>query len=224
MKIHCPNHEDQNASLHVYEEYSYCFVCGYRVSNNQLGVYGETTRKEPEDIKTTLEYIQNLPTKWVRGLELSYDIDGYYIFWPSRDYYKKRYFKGEQRYSGPKGIRQPLFKYPGSKSWIVVIEGELNALSIWRNSGSIVHCPTICSPGAVSNLSRFMQDYSAYKKITLIVDHDAAGVAYGVDTKEKLLKMGKNVTLVTVDTDYNQVLQQLGAKALIKQFRKDVGL
>lgn len=220
MKILCPAHKDSTPSLEVYSEYSFCFVCGYRVKNTELGVVNEEySRKEPEKIEDSIQRIQNLPIKQLRGLEFPYDSSGFYILWPNKDFYKKRYFSGNQRYSGPKGTRPPLFLYQGSRNHIVAIEGEINAITAKKVCEENI---TICSPGAATNFTRFVSYLATYKKITLVLDYDAPGVVYGTETKEQLLKLNKHVRINFVTTDYNDLLQSSGINVVREQFRKDI--
>lgn len=222
MKILCPNHKDNTPSLHVYKEYSHCFVCGFRIKNTGES-YVTQIKEEPEEIKSKIRIIQNLPVERVRGLDLHTDEQSYYILWPDFHFYKQRNYIGEQRYMGPKGIRPPLFLYPEETDHIVAIEGELNCISVWYSHTNVQFNHTLCSPGAASNFTKYVDFFLKYKKITLILDHDPAGVAYGSETKERLLKLCKHVNLVTVDTDYNDILQNSGYSVVLNKFRKDVG-
>lgn len=219
-KILCPYHEDTVPSMEVYEEYSHCYVCSAHIKNSELGVEDvKQTKKPKENIKESIQRIQNLPVKWLRGVRLPFDDTGAYIVWQSRDYYKKRNFKGEPRYTAPTGARQPLFIYPGTKKHLVVIEGELNAMTVNQ------YCPgsyTICSPGGATGFSKFIDKYLEYDKITLVLDHDPAGIVYGAEMKELLLKSHKYVKLITVDIDYNDLFIQGGAEAVFNKFREDI--
>src|ERR1035438_1635547 len=100
MKVICPNHDDHDESLHVYETHSYCFVCHYYVANNEIGVKNESIQKPKADIPSMVRYIQLLPQVKVRGLSLPSDNSGIYLLWPNGAYYKRRNSQGRQRYTG----------------------------------------------------------------------------------------------------------------------------
>lgn len=220
-KILCPYHLDTNPSLHVYPNgWGICFVCHTRVYIG--GANAKQVKIEPTDVKSELSRIQGLPIKRIRGLDLHAENEGsFYIIWSSEEYYKRRNTQGLARYVGPRGIKPPIFLYSGDKNHLVVIEGELNCMSIKK----VYDGPeTLCSPGAASQFPKFIDLYKQYKHVTLIVDNDGPGVVYGYETKEKLLKLGKRVDLITVDTDYNDTLVKLGIEGLREQFRKDTGL
>lgn len=218
-KINCPYHDDANPSMHVYEEYAHCFVCGAHARNDKIGVKGDVqVKKRPTDIKGVMEYIRGLPIERIRGLDFPTDNKGYYIVWPTNDFYKRRNTSGDLRYSGPRGARPPLFLYQGSKR-LIVVEGEINVCTIH----TIVRPDhTICSPGSASEFKRHIKEYMKYDEITLILDHDAAGIVFGLEIKEMLLKTGKRTRLVTVRTDYNDVLQEQGPEAVKLQFERDM--
>lgn len=219
-KILCPYHHDTTPSMHVYEEYSYCFVCSARVKNSKVGIVPSQMHVPGQfSIEDKLLEIHALPVNLYRGLLLPADEKGVYITWPNDTYYKKRYYKGEPRYTCPKGKPQPLLIYKGN-SHLVLIEGELNALS----ACVATQCKeTIASAGSANDMKRHIKEYLKYKTITIIVDHDAPGIAFGLEMKDNLLKHGKRATLVTVEMDYNDVLTQLGAAELVKRYRKDIG-
>lgn len=224
MKILCPYHEDTNPSMEVYDDYSHCFVCGAHVPNRQVGVKSaKVLKKTPTDIKTEISYIQTLPTRRIRGLDVPYDSKGFYIVWPSGQFYKRRSFQDEARYLAPTGVKAPLLKYSGKLKTIAVIEGELNAISAYESIKSSKNCEyaTIASPGAATEFKRFIGEYLGYDRIILILDSDAAGIVAGLETKEMLLKLNKHASLVLKDTDYNDTLQLSGISEVKYQFMKD---
>lgn len=222
MKTLCPNHNDTTPSFHNYENGGYCFVCGYtEITNYKPKKIGQI--KSQSELQKEFEYIDSLSEKTIRGLNLRVDGEGFYILWPDRSYYKKRLFSGSVRYMGPKGVRSRLFIYTGEKQdTLAIVEGEINAMSLKKSiPGSGI---TICSPGSVNSLSKYLQDYLRYKKIYVIVDNDAPGLAYGLDLKNKLLELRKNTTLVALEEDFNDLLVKYGSDGVKKAFQKETGL
>lgn len=220
MKINCPAHEDRTPSLHVYEDGGFCFVCGYRCSLEELDVDPEIVRKEPTDVGAEIQRINSLPRRGIRGLELPVDSSGFYIVWPGMDFYKKRWFRGDVRYTGPRGIRPPLFTYPGSdKSVLIIVEGEMNAMSLKQAFPDTT--ATIASPGSASELLRHLYDYLNYSYTYAIVDYDPAGVVNGVALKDELLRRGKRVELITLKQDFNDVLVSRGVNGVKEVCQKE---
>lgn len=225
MKIRClnPNHKDENASLHVYPEYSYCFSCGFRAKTEEVlsGKEIETLKKvyqEPENIRDTILYVAGLPLATIRGLAFPRDAEGFYIVWPNANYYKKRLYSGNIRYIGPRGHRAPLFEIPGgSNENLIVIEGELNCLtlqSVLEAKPIFQRSPRLCSPGSATEMMRHLEKYLTYSNITIIVDKDIPGVINGLKLKEALLKKGKRVNLLAMERDLNDLLQEKGPEAV----------
>lgn len=195
-------------------------MCGARAYIGEDNV--KQVKREPEDVEKELVRIQSLPKKTYRSLELPQDDKGAYIVYPNAKYFKRRNFQGQVRYTGPKGIKSPIFLYPGSFEHLVIIEGELNCISVFEVIKNTKLNYTLCSPGAASQFPKFIDLYKQFKRVTLILDKDASGVAFGKETQDKLFKLGKRADLILVDTDYNDVLQLLGPKALIELFKGDI--
>lgn len=219
----CPYHNDTRPSMRIYGTWSHCFSCNAHVLTEELDLPEHAKlipKKEPTDIKTMLRHISCLPTKEIRGFNLHYDQFGYFIVWPTGNYYKRRNFSSNVRYTAPSGVKPPMFIYPGASKHLIVVEGEMNVMTlhraIWSGDYKLV------SPGPASNFMRFIKYYSHYERITLILDHDAAGVVFGCQLKEVLLKEGKHVRLVTCKEDYNQILQDRGEEAVRVEFEKGI--
>lgn len=206
--ICCPFHEDRRPSMKIYGDFAWCFVCKVSIPTKSLnlGEYQPATHREPTDIPARIKYIQSLPTKLIRGLKLHYDSEGFYIVWPDKSYYKKRMNSGKSRYIGPTGKKAPLLVLPsGTEHHLVVVEGELNALSLHQATCGDF---TIASPGSASEFMRHIAKYGMYSRVTLVLDHDAAGVVHGCSVRDLLLKSGIRATLRTMKTDFNELLQQ----------------
>lgn len=174
-----------------------------------------TIRRAPTDIASKLEYINSLPRGNYRGFDMPYDNQGYYILWPSRDYYKRRNFHGDPRYTAPRGVKQPLYEFKGKSDTIILVEGELNALSLAHSVG---WNHTIASPGPAGNFILYGKTAQLYGNIILVVDHDPAGIVYGTALKNTLLKQGKRVKLVTCTVDYNEMYCSEGPEAVKQHF------
>lgn len=220
MKVHCPAHEDDSPSMHLYEDKAWCFVCNYSCPVEDIVPGYEPTKKEPEDVRTKIEFIRKLPNRPVRGLRLHQDNEGFYILWPSLSYYKKRLFSGKPtRYLGPRGIRAPLFTFevPDSKS-LILVEGELNAISLRVAYPN--HKVVIASPGSCAEFSRHYKEYLNFQYICIIVDYDNPGVGHGLALKQRLLKDKKNVELIAMSPDYNDILQSSGVDGVQKEAEK----
>lgn len=219
MKILCTLHQDNNPSMHVYPEWSYCFVCGGRIKTETLGLKVPVVER-PFDIDAMLAYIKTLTIKTVRGLQLPDNSTGYYIVWPNAKFYKKRMYSGHSRYIGPPKMRPPLFKLPRIESRsriLTIVEGELNALSLKEAFPSA----TIYSPGSATELMRHYNEYLPFKYIYVIVDKDAPGVAYGLQLRNRLQKDGKHAKLIAVEEDFNDVLVERGVEGLKETFKKE---
>lgn len=225
MKIKCPAHKDRTPSLHVYDDGAYCFVCGYRCSLGELGVDPkDVPKREPENIGETLEYIRTLPMEEIRGLRLHGDGFGYFIVWPDNSYYKKRLYEGAVRYVGPRGHRPPLLQIPAAcGKHLVIVEGELNALSLGEVLSGRAN---ICSPGSCTEALKHISLYltTAYS-FDIVVDKDIPGVAHGLKLKQELLKRGsREVKLVAVEKDINQILQDEGQEGVSKWAKEHLEL
>lgn len=226
MKVNCPVHNDRTPSMEVYPDGGYCFSCGAYVPMEELGLEKEvqTKKKEKENVEETFDYISGLPLLEQRGLLLRSDAQGYYVVWPERNYYKYRRYSvsdGAPRYVGPKGHRAPLFwiRSAQQSDTIIIVEGELNALSLGLAFPNAAF--DIASPGSATELSRHLSSYLAFTEIIIFVDDDIPGLANGLVLKDELIKRGKTVVLVTLEKDFNDILQSEGVEG-IKRFLEGV--
>lgn len=226
MKVICPYHSDTNPSLHIYGKWAYCFVCNVSVQTSELNLPGNIKeireKKNPTNIPETINYIESLPDREIRGIKMHFDNKGYYIVWPNKNYYKRRNFDGtDNRYLAPAGVTPPLFVYPGSAKHLVIVEGELNCISLHN---CVYGEYKICSPGPASNLLRYVKYYLQFNKITIFVDHDAPGVVFGSQLKDLLLKNNIQTKLVTLTKDWNDVLTEEGEEAVRQRFEDAMGM
>lgn len=208
-------HDDSTASMKVYGDFAYCFGCRVSVPVSELNLPSKVVSKEVTNIKEKFDYINSLPIKKIRGVEVPYDSEGFYIRWPRNKFYKKRLFSGKSKYIGPSGHKVPLFIVPGYYKHLLIIEGELNAISlslvIWDEY-------TIVSPGSAGELMKHIDYYRNYDKITIFSDYDAPGVVFGLQLKETLLRHGKKANLRLLKKDFNDILVKEGEEGLKKYF------
>lgn len=203
--------------MEIYETWSHCFSCGFRVLTKEIEGYEENQelKKEPEDVQEKIRYISQLPRAAFRGLSLPTDNYGFYVVWPNCSFYKCRLHSGTLRYVGPRGHKAPLFVLESSTNILVVVEGELNALSL-KETGK--NYGTIASPGSATELIRHLNTYltlsSKSSTVFIVVDKDIPGVKNGLKLKEELLKRGKRVKLIAVEQDLNEILQEKGIKGV----------
>lgn len=221
MKILCKFHKDTRPSMHIYPRAYYCFVCQASGPLSDLGMSPQDLPEEieSEDLKPGLDYIKSLPTKFIRGFDLPYDKDGYYLVWTDGEYYKKRRFEGEPRYLCPKGHKEPLYWVNRNLSDLLyIIEGQFNAMSL-----ATVTYGDVVSPGGVGNLTnkKDLTTYSKYTKLVIVVDDDPAGRAAGISLKAALTKV-PYVSLVFTDpeNDLNDIHVKYGKEQLRKEFQK----
>jgi 5S rRNA maturation endonuclease (ribonuclease M5) len=220
-KILCPYHNDTEPSMHLYGEYAYCFVCRANVKTSELNLPGSAreirAKKNPVNIRERIQQIRELPKSMIRGFELHNDNTGYYVLWPDETYYVKRMNEGKNRYVSPAGVQRPLFTFykrvtVDPKSVLVIVEGELNAMSL---RASITDDVDIVSPGSANNFVKYIREYEEYKRVLIITDLDAPGVVFGVDLKDRLLS-GRKVNIWPMERDLNEQYQEENGKEKIQ--------
>lgn len=233
----CPHHDDSIASMALYEDGgSHCFGCGYHKSAapSATGPSAPASVKLKEDIKLSLERINLLPKKEIRGIpNVPYDENGFYIVYPNTDYYKLRRWdqkdpanlgKEKPKYGNPPGHSSPLFWARQKElSWeqdLILIEGEMNALSMklldpWSD---------ICSPGSSGDFyskknEQYLPLWRKYDKVYIVVDNDTAGFRAAASLKLHL----PGSTVVFTVPDVNAMLTEYG-KEETKRRLKEAGL
>jgi hypothetical protein len=213
----------------VYPDGGYhCFGCGAHGRGHSL-LSAEKEPKYVEDVAVSLSYIDSLPVHPVRGLSLHRDAHYYYVVWPGGAYYKRRTLTDNPnvpKYKGPTGVPKPLFQAQVGKSKIcIVIEGELNALSLCLAFPEL----DIISPGAAGDFvsHRFKHDlpvYLKYDRLLLVADKDKPGATAVIQLKAKLLPHNPNVGILLMEPDANDILVQYGPKALEAEVQKSLDL
>jgi len=222
-KVQCVSgkHDDKTPSCAVYDDGSgYCFSC-----TTYFPKISEPTKnlvKEKEDLREKFIYINKLPTIIHRCLEFRYDSRGYYICWPLEDFYKLRLWApkdDEPRYIGAKGHKKPWFCLKAYKKvdTCVVVEGEINALSI--HSLSISSNFDILSPGGVSSFHdtemKLRQTiFNNYAKILVLADKDKAGEEAVIKFHKLIKPHCLDIRIKLMEKDCNQILVEDGKERL----------
>lgn len=233
-KINCHFHDDSTASLHIYDDHYHCFGCGARGTLDKLDTSVVRAAmpfsiRGPEDMPAALKRIDALPLKQIRGLELPYDHRGYYIRYPNTPYYVRRSWTNvEPRFYSPFGIRKPplVLRYGSyatqERGPLLVIEGQINALSAQLALGTEGPAQTILCPGASTDFNKpdVVSQCLNYADIFIIVDNDAAGVVAAVQLRNTLLNANKRVTVVALDQDFNDILVNDGKESLKQKIKQ----
>jgi hypothetical protein len=200
----CPIHKEDTPSVILYDDRAWCFGCSRQIPLDMLGVSVDVTLdrgdKYVEDIQASLKRISALPKKEIRGFSLPYDVRGYYIVWPDNTYYKCRTYDMGSRYIGPMGHQKPIFKFEHFSRDLIIVEGEINAMSLNAMQLGV----DIISPGGAgdfySKSARYwVNNLKAYDKIYVIVDNDAAGAKAGIQVKAAILASGNPRVFLHLD-------------------------
>lgn len=227
MKIVCPHHkqgQERTPSLHLYPDGGeFCYACGhYKRGTGKFNAKEETEETEAsrEALRETIQGITGLPTKGIRGFNLPFNSAGYYIVWPSNDYYKFR-FQGDPglagKYKNPPGIKKPLLAYIQRKTDLLwIVEGEINAMSLRE----VELNDDIVSPGPVTDFCRnsYLTQYEGYDKVVIVVDKDAPGAKAAIKLKAKLVQHTPEVHIELLERDLNQILCDDGREGLRKTY------
>lgn len=220
-------------ALYVETGKYFCFGCGAKgllahldLDVENLPAFEETNIKFVENIDKTMEYIDSLPKKVIRGHELPYDADYYYLVWPDKSFYKKRLHdkNAKSKYRSPVGIRKPLYKHRGGNKGLIIVEGEFNALTVASVPDTYGYA--IVSPGPVTDFMRkdYLRQYLQYDTILVIVDRDAAGVCAGLELQAHLRVKGKSAFLYPMVKDFNDILTENGKDEVQKETQKSMAV
>lgn len=225
-RILCPFHIERTPSCVIYENRFKCFGCGKtgHISELNLDLSRIKTKKRiiNRSVNQEIKYIMSLPTQKIRGLDLHYDNVFYYILWPDLQYYKKRKFiPDESKYICPWGTSKPLFTMPGSYKDLLIVEGELNALSIYEH---LKPDYKIVSPGPCTDFLRYLDYYLQYDYIYVAFDFDKAGVQNYIKLRDVLQQHGKLVFPHPMQRDFNDILVMDGLDETRREVEKIRGL
>lgn len=221
-KYLCPKHSEATPSANAYSDHYHCFGCGARGPLSELNLpAGERIEiTYVENVAATVATIKSLPRKEIRGFPLHYNSRGYYLLWPTEDYYKLRIEGAEagSKYRGPSGHKKPPFiaQCPNLAGRLALVEGEFNALSLAALETDF----TVISPGGAGDFysaagRKQFAEYAKYERVDIVTDADAAGAQAAIETKAALVALGaQDVRIHLVDTDFNQVLVEQGKEAL----------
>lgn len=224
QKILCIFHNEQTPSMAIYSNGYHCYGCGASGPLSDLPNYEvlRPKKKVIENLTESLDYVNSLPTKLIRGLELHYDQSGFYILWEGGTYYKKRLWDDARgKYRCPSGHNKPSFwllrgyrkdplREAISRHALIVVEGEINALSIAETSIEA----DIVSPGGVSEFEGFSSEVSGYNRVLVIADEDAPGMNAAFELEYTLIEAGVNASSYLMRRDANEVLVTNGKEAL----------
>lgn len=228
-KILCPFREEKTPSMVLYPDGGYfCFGCGAHGKSKDIGYEVKYKEKYIEDIEPVIAYIRSLPARPVRNLRFRADDHCYYILWPDYKYYLRRSFNvlpGMPKYKGPAGHqRPPLFCRVTGKNTLVIVEGEINAISVAEVCKDI----DVLSPGSATEMgseriAHALTFVGHYDKILICVDNDSAGILGAISLKTNLLRLNKNIKIAAWDTDANKVLTDRGSDELRQKVEEELG-
>lgn len=224
-RILCPFHKEKTPSCVLYEERYHCYGCGKNGPLEELpGEYhaGKQTKRKKTNIFRDLAYIRDLPRHSIRGLSLPCDDSFYYIVWPSGDYYTKRHrdlHSADSKYLCPSGHSRPLFIPKRGTKGLLVVEGEINALS----AAEVLNDWTICSPGGTSLFAKHLTFFKQFDTVVVAVDKDIAGFQ-AIQSLHNELSGQANFEYYMLPKDFNDILVQHGKQTLRKQLKEKMGL
>lgn len=224
-RVLCPRHAENTPSCVIYPSHAWCYGgCG-RIELSEIGRTPEDHPKEryKEDLVAARTYIDELPTKTIRGFVLPYDSLGYYLQFPDSNYYKRRNWSDTgSKYKNPSGHSQPPF-WATKVGWgtLAFVEGELNALSI----ASAFHEWDVVSPGSASDFkkesSRSLLTYcTVYNTIVVIVDRDGPGTEAAIHAKGLLVGKVPYVHILLMPNDPNELLIEKGKDGLREEVER----
>jgi DNA primase len=107
---------------------------------------------------------------------------------------------------------------------LVIVEGELNALSIAKA------CPelAVVSPGGAGDFSsktakKCLRVLVSYSTILIVADADAPGAKAIIDCYAELAGRGCTVKTLLMPVDANEMLEKSGAEALRQEIKRAMG-
>lgn len=226
-RIICPFHKERTPSCILYADSYHCFACGAHGPLSDVGMAGEKIPEpEPEDLAKSLEYIVGLPKKPIRGLSLHADAEGYYVVWPDCSYYKKRFFVDRGcKYFGARGHKKPWFwAAQGNGDALVVVEGELNALSIAAALPEL----DVVSPGGVGDFTskrvkKHLQLLVQYSTVLIVADADAPGAKAVIELYGELAGKVPTVKTLLMPVDANEIVEVSGIEVLREKIQGAMG-
>lgn len=206
----------------IYPDGGYCFGCNKSMKVD-TGVKPKVKMTQKVgDINQTLGYINSLPKKEIRGLELPYDNLGYYIVYSGNNFYLRRNWKDGIKYVYPANVEIPIFialDATFTKN-LIIVEGQINALSLVSslNNGEA----SIVSPGSANKLNnkKYIDYYLKYDNILIIVDMDEPGILAAQKLKATLYKNKKNYEVMYMEKDFNDLLVYGGKEAVKEAYKK----
>ena len=223
----CPFHVESTPSCAIYEKGNYySFCCGKSGLVKDLPLdlqisVNKTRQKFTIDINKEINRIESLPVKEHRGLEFHMDALYYYVVWPNKEYFKKRSIIGKtDKYRCATGLSKQIFELPGSYRNLLVVEGEINALSAYKARPDM----KIVSPGSATDFMRYIDLYDDYNFIYIAFDNDAAGGYNASKLRDALMARKKFVFLHPMKKDFNDLLTQGGVDEVRREIDTLLGV
>jgi hypothetical protein len=226
--ILCPWHEESTPSLAIYHDGYKCYGCGKYGPLSDLGMEGADIPppKPAENLVEKFDYIRSLPGVEVRGFSFPADDEAFYICWPDESYYKARLFNPRKgKYLNPSGHKQPMLfvRHEGNRE-LVVVEGELNALSVAKACPEVdVWCPGSASNFKSTKWSRYLNFLLQYSRILVVADRDAAGAEACIEIMSQLQGKVQEIKAHLMSPDANDVLTGCGSGILRTQINQAIG-
>lgn len=226
-RILCPFHKESTPSCVIYPTHYVCYGCGARGPLNDIGMHESNGEYlEPEDIEESVKYIKSLPKQDVRGLKLHADGNRYYVVWPFNDFYKGRAFEADvtPKYLGPRGVKKPIFwtQWHTNSDVLIVIEGEINALSIKPALGCDIMSPGSATDFISKTTLNYFTDDTSYDKVLVITDADAAGRDANLRLQYRLRCLGFKTKGFAMKKDFNEILVNYGEEEVKEEFRRNM--
>ncbi len=227
QRILCPFHEERTPSFVLYEDHGFCYSCGKSASRHNLSsVYQGSWEPSPEvqeDLGESISRIRSLPKRDVRGLRLHSDDFSYYIVWPDGSYYKRRFYdpKGP-KYIGATGHRKPPYVASAKGDTLILVEGELNAMSIAEAFPDL----SVVSPGGCGDfrhVSKWLTSCQLYSTILVIADRDAPGAEACIEAMSQLQGKVPRIIAHLMPKDANEVLVNEGPEKLREEISRVLG-
>lgn len=219
----CPHHEEKSPSAVAYSNGYFSFCCGKHGPLTELGL-DPGQRIEVtyvEDVAVSIAAIRRLPKRTIRGFDLHYTHNGFYLLWPDFSYYKFRLDNAPSgnKYRGPSGVKKAPYEVPGNagSETVVLVEGEFNAMTL-----ALLDLPVrIISPGGAGDFyskgnEKLLTLVSAYSTVYIIVDDDAAGAQAAIEAKSRILVANKHcdVKIKLLKEDFNDTYVRQGREGL----------
>ncbi len=194
----CFNHEDKNPSLVFMPEVNRfeCKSCGVKgdvielikevkkTSFKEAVLWLDSTYYNQSQPVNSTEYLRKergINKKTQEKFKLRCESNKIVIPLPTGEKY--RWLSGEVRYSQKKGTSGCLYKVAEAKEFVILTEGEFDALKLWQETG---HPTWTGTAGVETFKSEWLSDLKDIKKVYLAFDSDEAGDKAATDLARKI--------------------------------------